>query len=363
MTIYVKQRKTHDKAVRQRGVFEKVPGSGVWWIRYFDADGNKHREKVGTKGNAIKLYLVRKAEILNGAKLPQNLRGNGETVADVIGRGLDWYKEHRPKSVRSATCHLEYWKRVIGKKAALDLSPDDVDRFLIGRTELSPATKNRYKCTLSRVLQLEVIAGRLHRNAARLVQARKENNWRYRWLHDDEEARVVKAILQNCPAQLPAFIIALHTGMRAGEQFNLEWPNVDMERRKLFLEKTKNVKGNSKPREIPLNKTAYAMFEQLWNEREKLKPEERNHYVFQATRYKQPLKCPRQWFETVLRDAQVSNFRWHDLRHTFCSRLVMKRVDLRTVMELAGHRSIQVTARYAHLAPEHNTAAIEKLDE
>jgi site-specific recombinase XerD len=64
----------------------------------------------------------------------------------------------------------------------------------------------------------------------------------------------------------------------------------------------------------------------------------------------------------VLRDAKVTNFHWHDLRHTFCSRLVMKGVDIRTVMELAGHKSISVTMRYAHLSPEHNQAAIEKLD-
>ena len=77
----------------------------------------------------------------------------------------------------------------------------------------------------------------------------------------------------------------------------------------------------------------------------------------------QRLKDPRQWFETVLRDAKATNFHWRDLRHTFCSRLVMKGVDIRTVMELAGHKSISVTMRYAHLSPEHNQAAIEKLDD
>jgi site-specific recombinase XerD len=63
-----------------------------------------------------------------------------------------------------------------------------------------------------------------------------------------------------------------------------------------------------------------------------------------------------------LEEAKISNFRWHDLRHTFISRLVMKDVNLRTVQELAGHKTISMTTRYAHLAPEHNQAAIEKLD-
>jgi integrase len=71
---------------------------------------------------------------------------------------------------------------------------------------------------------------------------------------------------------------------------------------------------------------------------------------------------PRAWFELALEEANVQNFRWHDLRRTFISRLVMKDVNLRTVQELAGHEIISMTTRYAHLAPEQNLAAIEKLD-
>jgi site-specific recombinase XerD len=58
----------------------------------------------------------------------------------------------------------------------------------------------------------------------------------------------------------------------------------------------------------------------------------------------------------------VKDFHWHDLRHTFCSRLTMRGVDIRTVQELAGHKSIVMTARYSHLAPAHLAGAVEKLD-
>jgi integrase len=162
---------------------------------------------------------------------------------------------------------------------------------------------------------------------------------------------MVDTILENCPTQLPAFIVALHTGMRQSEQFGLEWREIDFERRKIFLDKTKN----GSDREVPMSKTCFQLLTDLYANKQ-------NDWVFQASRYKQRLKNPRQWFETVLRDAKVTNFHWHDLRHTFCSRLVMKGVDIRTVMELAGHKSISVTMRYAHLSPEHNQAAIEKLD-
>jgi integrase len=70
---------------------------------------------------------------------------------------------------------------------------------------------------------------------------------------------------------------------------------------------------------------------------------------------------PRKWFEEALEDAKITNFRWLDLRHTFASRLVMKGVDIRTVQELMGHKTIQVTLRYAHLAPQHQLEAVQRL--
>jgi len=70
---------------------------------------------------------------------------------------------------------------------------------------------------------------------------------------------------------------------------------------------------------------------------------------------------PRCWFEPAVKAAKLEDFSWHCLRHTFISRLVMAGVDLRTVQELAGHKNIAMTCRYAHLAPSHQQAALEKL--
>ena len=70
---------------------------------------------------------------------------------------------------------------------------------------------------------------------------------------------------------------------------------------------------------------------------------------------------PRGWFKVALADAGIANFHWHDLRHTFASRLVMAGVDIRTVQELMGRKTIQVTMRYAHLAPQHQLEAVQRL--
>ncbi len=356
------------KEVKQRGVFEKEPGSGVWWIQFF-ADGQRKREKVGRKADAIKLYQTRKAEAMAGVKLPANMRYRGEKLAAVIDRALDWYKEHKPKAYRSAKTHLERVKADLGERIAADLTPNDVDMWLSRLTRepgngykqtkdepLTQATKNRYKATLGRALQLAVKNGHLQRNVARLVEARKEHNLRERYLSPDEESRMVKVITRTCPAYLPAFVIALHTGMRSGEQFTMTWSMVDFESRKIRLPQTKNGKAHT----VHLNQTAYSALQSLHGAR----PEAcETNRVFLSARYKcEPLENPRQWFPDVCKDAGVDNLHWHDLRHTFASRLVQKGVSIQTVSKLANHSSIAVTMRYAHLASEQLEDAVSVLD-
>lgn len=338
---------------KRRGVYEKVPGSEVWWIQYYDAEGRRRREKVGRKSDAINLYQKRKADALSGLKLPSNLRSKNNTVSQVIDQALKWYGSHRPKSCRSAKTHLEAAREAFGNRRASDLTPSDVDRWLTSHTA-SDATRNRYKATLGRALQLAVVDGKLDRNVARMVTARREPSGRVRWLRDDEEARLTWAIHADWPDYLPSFYIALNTGMRQGEQFSLMWDEVDFDRRKVYLDKTKN--GSS--REVPLNQSALAAFAELKERRRKDVP-----WVFLSKRYGgQRLIDPTQWFPLAVANAGISKFTWHCLRHTFCSRLVMAGVNLKVVQELAGHKSITMTARYAHLAPQHLSDAVALLD-
>src|SRR5215469_14965184 len=111
---------------------------------------------------------------------------------------------------------------------------------------------------------------------------------------------------------------------------------------------------NGETRHIPLNTAALSAFAALY------KNSSGEGYVF-TSRNGDRLLNGRHWFEPALREANVKNFSWHCLRHTFASRLVMSGVDLRTVQQLLGHKTIQMTVRYAHLAPEHQKAAVERL--
>ena len=83
--------------------------------------------------------------------------------------------------------------------------------------------------------------------------------------------------------------------------------------------------------------------------------------LFQS-KFGEDLNTPRKWFEEALEEAQIEDFTWHSLRHTFISRLVMKGAHLMEVKELAGHKTLAMTARYAHLAPGHLADAISLLE-
>ena len=336
-------------ARKERGVFEKVPGSGIWWIR-FKVKGVEHREKVGRRGDAMKLYAMRRADVVRGVKMPANMKHKGVKFSEIAQEAIDWYTNHERRDLRNFKSRMKYILEAFGDWVADEIKPSDIDSWL-GAHEWSPATKNRYKNVFGKTYKIALADGKVTGNPARLVEQRAENNARIRFLSDDEEKRLRAAITKQFPWHMPEFDVALNTGMRLSEQYSLEWSQVSLTRKRLRLEKTKN----GSDREIPLNKTCLMALAAL----HAIRPHDGR--VFQS-KYGKDLNHPRGWFDLAIARAKVINFRWHDLRHTFISRLVMKDVNLRTVQELAGHKTISMTTRYAHLAPEHNQAAIEKLD-
>jgi site-specific recombinase XerD len=229
--------------------------------------------------------------------------------------------------------------------------------------EWSGGTQNRFKSTLSTVFREGMRAGKVTVNPARLIRRAKESLGRVRFLSYEEEAKLRKAIAATLPGRIKdegesAFAqldVALHTGMRKSEQFTATWEQVDLERGFLYLSMTKN----GTDRFVTLNSAAVAVLRRL-QERHKELGLPFTSTLFHSKR-EGLIKNPRKWFATALEQAKVKGVTWHTLRHTFASRLVMARVDLKTVQELMGHKTIAMTARYAHLAPTHKSQALETL--
>jgi integrase len=337
-----------------RGVFEKVKGSGSWWVRYRDADGRLRREKAGRKAVAMKLYTKRKQEALEGRKLPENLKRRETTFGELMDDAIEYSQRNTPEGgEKRYKCRMEIIRERFGSVPADSITPQVLTRWLAERQnefDWRPATVNRYKAFVSLAFRLGMENGRCKTNPARLVKRLREDNGRIRFLSEDEEMRLRAVINRDHPDHMPEFEIALHTGARRSEQYNLRWSDVDLVKRRISLRLTKN--GDT--RHVPLNAAALGAFKELRGDTCG------EGSVFIGERGV-PLKKPRYWWDAAVTEAKLADFHWHDLRHTFASRLVMAGVDLRTVAQLLGHRTLQMVMRYSHLSQSHEMAAVERL--
>jgi hypothetical protein len=126
------------------GAFEKVRGSGVWWINYRDAQGRGRREKVGSKSAAIKLVEKRRTEARQGVKLPENLRTKPITFSQLAERCL-LHSRANKKSFGHDEQRMKHLLEAFGNRAAEEITPDDIDRWLDSKAEdWAPATRNRH---------------------------------------------------------------------------------------------------------------------------------------------------------------------------------------------------------------------------
>jgi integrase len=340
---------------KHKGVYEKYPDSGIWWIRYTTAQGNRKTESVGRHSDAVTLYQQRMTEKRSGLIIPIGKSARGVKLSALIDDALK-FSEGNHRDQRNFKQRLEVVKERIGDRAADSITPKDLADSLEDMAEefeWSDATFNRYKAAISKAYKIGIANGRVATNPARLVPQKKESRGRVRFLSDDEESRIRKTLVSrpHCIYQLD---LALHSGMRKGEQFTAEWPQVDFKHEYIHLDRTKN----GSDRYVHLNKVALASLKALKEEHKSRKLEFATLFF---GRRNEAIKDPREWFAAACQEAKVKGVTWHVLRHTFASRLVMAGVDLKTVQELMGHKTIGMTARYAHLAPGHLKSAVNKL--
>jgi integrase len=334
-----------------QGVFEKVTGSGIYWIRYTMASGKRRSERIGSKAAAMRMYQLRKSQVWEGKKLPASVRMQravlfSELVEDMLSYSKTHKKSWDDDRHRSGKL-LEKFK----DEVAENITPQQFEKFLDER-QIKPATRNRYRALLKLMYRLAEESRKITTNPARLLRMKKEDNGRVRFLSTEEETKLRAAIPADRRVELD---IALNCGLRLSEQYRTEWRHVDFENRILSVEDTKT----SDTRHIPLNDAALAAFRAL----EKKKT---GNSVFlrvpgHGADSRTGVKSPREWFDDAVEKAKLEKITWHALRHTFASRLVMSAVDIRTVAELMGHKTIQMTMRYSHLAPQHKLDAVLKL--
>jgi integrase len=211
------------------------------------------------------------------------------------------------------------------------------------------STANRYLALLKKIFSIAVEEGYLDKSpASRIKKFPGADRPKERILSNDEEARLMAV---SSPGLRSVLVVALNTGMRYGEILNLTWGQIDFNSMQLTVEKTKS----GKPRAIPFNAALQAELTAL------KRRNGRSPYVFPNPKTGEPVTTIKTAFHTACRRAGISGLRFHDLRHTFASRLVENGADIEIVRFLLGHSSLEMTQRYVHSTDERRRLAVEKL--
>ena len=308
--------------------------------------GEKIQKSLETSDRKLAKAIEAKirTEIVEGSYF-EKLVGRNKTFKDMMDKFM---KEYAPKvssnMQRSYTTSLKHLNPFFGESNLLSISPKMVSRYKVLRNDegAAPASVNRELSMLSKAFNLAIREWEwLKDNPASRVPKDKENNERDRWLTKDEE----KKILDNSPEWLREIIIFnLNSGLRLQELLSLEWSRVNLLRRTILIQETKN----GSPKTLPLNKIALDVL----NQRSKVKSIKNDFVFFNSNGKKINPHVLRVSFYTVLRKVGIENLWLHDLRRTFATRLAQAGVDLYKISKLLGHKDIKMTQRYAHHCPD-----------
>ncbi len=340
------------------GIFQRPAKSGIWWISYYTIAGKRHREKIGRRDEAIQILGQRHREIAEGKFTPPTKAGR--TFRDVANLVLEQKRLRlSPQSYETDVRRLEALLPTIGSLALEELTSARLEQVLgdLKRSGLAGATVNRHRSLISSIFAAAIRQDIVSVNPLARVKPFKESAGRLRYLLDDEEKRLRAVVKRDYPEKLPELQLALHTGMRRGEQWSLKWSNVNLAAGSV------TVVGKSGRRHIPINSAAREALETLARRRDEL--------VAATGEDPSPFVCPettaaakrdwQRWLEKSLKRAGIVDFRWHDLRHTFASRMAMAGADVTSIREVMGHKDLKTTQRYMHLAADHRAEAVEKI--
>ena len=284
------------------------------------------------------------------------------TLADLIDRYEEQILPHKPKNSQNHKIHLKWWRSQLGPYLLSDINAAKISECreqLLQETTFkgtprSPSTANRYLATLSHVFNIALREWEwVEVNPVSRLKKTAEPRGRVRFLDEEERERLLTACKESRSTYLyPVVVLAISTGMRFGEIVNLEWKDVDLSRRRIILDKTKN----NERRNVPIVGHAYELLKGLSKVRRIDNP-----LLFPGPRTGKPADIRTAWNDALER-AKIEDFRFHDLRHTAASYLAMNGATLAELAEVLGHKTLQMVKRYAHLSDAHTTSVVERMN-
>lgn len=238
----------------------------------------------------------------------------------------------------------------IGTKTLAEIDTETIESILLNYAQhREPASVNRLRADCSSVFSYAVKRRYIKVNPCKGIENLKEPKGIVRYLSDEEKGRLLNACRESKYKKLHLLVnFALTSGARKGELVNLRWEDLDIYNRTALIRDTKN--GES--RVLPLTDSVAKELEQF---------KKVEGLIFHSEIKPSKPFCIRKCWAKALDTAEIYNFRFHDLRHSCASTLVMAGATLYEVSQVLGHKDLKTTARYAHLSTQHKAALINKV--
>ena len=260
-------------------------------------------------------------------------------------------KGFKGKSLVDQKSRLHYWNQLLGSKQLLYVTKSDIVNGLHNLPDtLTNATINRYKAAISVVFAYACIEYDLPENPVRKIPSLPENNERIRFLSEAERTRLFSSCRASQWDKLYLLVLlAITTGARKGELTKLGWGDIDFDRRTAYVATTKN----GQPKVLPLTDSVIKELH-LFDTKD-------NSLIFASKVKEEVAYCFTKPWKKALEDAEIEDFRFHDLRHSCASYLAQSGASLLEIADVLGHKQISVTKRYAHLCIEHKSSLINRV--
>jgi len=323
-----------------------------------DYSGKRVRENFKTKKAARaeeSAYIKAKAE----GKSILNKKKGLEITFNELAEEYEAEFKHQPSYLSYKKRILERVKDAFGEKKLSQITYLDLERYRNKRRETetrrgmkpTASTLNKEVGVLTHMFNKAVQWDMIDRSPfdGKESLRDKENNGRLRYLSKAEISR----LLAKCPKHLQEIVeVALHTGMRRGELFNLKWR--DIAGRFIYLTETKN----DEPRQIPINKKLAEILKRIKLRQWRVGLQSEHVFTYRGNNISDTVKTA---FGAAVKRAGILDFRFHDLRHTFASHYIMRGGSIGALQKILGHKSVNMTMRYAHLSNEFARNEIERL--
>ena len=343
-----------------KGLIMRVNTSGdkYYALRYRNKASRYIRYTIGKHG-ILSLTQARKEAkrllglVAQGEDIQQDKnKDEGLTFIDYLNNFyLDWFKSNRKeypifeRTILNCCKNLHHYKLHEIDKTVLHQFLYEYQKT----RKVTNARLNRLSSAIKGAISRAVEFGYLSDNKLSGFSAMKEGTHKIRYFSAEEKAKFFEALKATPELTRNIVMVAYYTGMRRGEIFTLKWKDINFNTKQIVLDKDNTKSGKS--RYIPMHEEVLKVFNGLQQTTQ-------SNLIFKSPVTGKKLDTIKRSWSTLIKAAEIDNFRFHDLRHNFCSMLAMKGIPLYTIAQIAGHSDVKMTQRYAHLCPDHLSDAI-----